>query len=86
MHSDDFDRITIALGKAGVVDPGQAHRAAIYYRASREEIEREADERAGKLLGRKPFDKLLLLSDPVFGVPVVFWAIIAWIVLASILK
>jgi hypothetical protein len=44
--------------------------------------EREADERADKILRPKAlFPRLMVISDPVLGIPLLFWGLFAWLLL-----
>lgn len=82
MHSEDFARIMTALGDAGIVDVEQSLRAIDLYAEDRAKIEREAEERAAKLGYEKPFARLVMASDPILGMPLMFWALIFWLVVS----
>lgn len=86
MHSEDFERIMQSLVYGHVITQGQALASVAHYRESRLEIEREAEERFKRLDTEKPFTKFALMSDPILGIPLMFYAIIAFWVITEIVK
>lgn len=82
MHSDDFRRAVQALAVAGVITWPQAYKAADDYHGQRLEVEREAEERAERYTKPKPFMRLMLIEDPILGIPVVFTAVFVWLLLS----
>lgn len=81
MHSSDFRRAMQALAAADIISWPDAYKAAEDYQQQRAEVEREAEEHAARRLG-KPFDRLMMASDPLIGIPLFFWAVIVWLVIS----
>lgn len=81
MHSDDFARFMLSLAEAKVITMDQALDASRHYAILRNQVEREAEEHAARRFG-KPFDRLMMASDPLIGIPLFFWALIVWLVIS----
>jgi hypothetical protein len=87
MRSEVFADQLKALVTAGVITQEQATRASSAYKLLRQREENEQDERRAELdkrLEDKPFDRLLFLRDPLLGVPVIFWALVAWLLVRGV--
>lgn len=84
MHSDDFARFMLSLAEAKIITMEQALGASKHYSILRGQDEREAAERAAKIGVEKPFERLVMASDPLLGMPLMFWALLIWLVISWI--